>query len=92
MMWKQFLAFAKDKWKLFTTAFLQVTFVAMNVNFIAKGQIVAMLMTGFMISFIWTFNVKKAAFGTMWDRIVYSAGATVGTGIGFWVSHLITKG
>ena len=80
----------KDRWKLFITALCQVTFVAMNVSFISKGQIIAMLLTGFMISLIWSFNVKKVAFGTLTDRLIYAFGAMAGTGIGFYISHLIT--
>jgi hypothetical protein len=44
-----------------------------------------------MISFIWSWNVKKVAFGTMSDRVVYALGAAVGGLIGLVVSTLILK-
>jgi hypothetical protein len=77
-------------YKLFFTAFAQVALVAMNVNFIANGYIIPMLLTGFGISFIWTLNVRKVAFGTLQDRLIYSFGAMVGTGVGYYLSHYLT--
>lgn len=87
---KKVMEFIKDKWGLFITAVLQVTFVAMNVVFISQHYIIPMLVTGFLISFIWTFNVKKVAFGGWGDRLVYAFGAMAGTGLGFAFSHMIT--
>ena len=84
------IRFIKTKGGLFLTALLQVTFVSMNVVFISGHYIIPMLVTGFLISLIWTLNVKKVAFGTWVDRITYSTGAMCGTGLGFYISHLIT--
>lgn len=81
----------KSKWALFLTAMVQVTFVAMNVTFIAHGEIVPMLLTGFMISLIWTFNVKRIALGGWLDRLTYANGAMVGTALGYVISHWINK-
>lgn len=81
----------KNKISLFLTALLQVTFVAMNVTFISEKKILPMLITGFLISLIWTFNVKKVAFGTNWDRVIYAVGAMCGTGIGYLISHSLIK-
>jgi hypothetical protein len=44
-----------------------------------------------MISFIWSWNVKKVAFGTLTDRIVYALGAAFGSAVGLLVSTLILK-
>ncbi len=74
---------------IFFTAMLQVTLVAMNTIFISHGLIIPMLVTGFGISLVWTLNVKKIAFGTWTDRIVYASGAMVGTGIGYFIATLI---
>lgn len=72
---------------LFLTGLLQVTFVAMNVNFIAHGMIIPMLLTGFMISLVWTINVKRISIGGWLDRISYSTGTMTGTGLGYIISH-----
>jgi hypothetical protein len=37
---------------------------------------------GFLIAFIWTFNVNRITASTMTERIVYSIGAGVGTTFG----------
>jgi hypothetical protein len=44
---------------------------------------------GFLISFIWSFNVKKIAFGGMADRVVYSMGASAGAVCGLMVGRVI---
>jgi hypothetical protein len=71
---------------LFITGFLQVFFVAINTYFIANKMLFGTAMAGFTISFIWSFNVKKVAFGTMKDRVTYSCGAGFGSLIGLCVS------
>lgn len=83
------LFLSKTKWTLFLTAMVQVTFVAMNVTFIAHNQIIPMLLTGFMISLIWTINVKRVALGGWLDRLTYANGAMVGTGLGYFISNWI---
>lgn len=80
---------SKARWQLFFTGLLQVTFVAMNVTFIAHNQIIPMLATGFMISLIWTINVKRIAIGGWADRLTYANGAMAGTGLGYIISHWI---
>lgn len=74
---------------LFTTGFLQVFFVALNTWLIAQRNFVGVLVVSFLISFIWSFNVKKVAFGSMRDRIVYSLGASIGGLTGLFIGGLI---
>lgn len=80
----------KDTIKLFFTAFLQVTLVAMNVTFISHGMILAMALTGFGISYLWTGNIKKVAFGSQTDKLIYSSGAMVGTLTGYYLAKFLT--
>jgi hypothetical protein len=75
--------------KLFTTGFLQVFFVAVNTFFISKGYAMGVFTCGFLISFIWSYNVKKVSIGTMKERVQYSLGAGFGSLIGMVVSNLI---
>lgn len=79
----------KERLVLFSTAFLQVALVSMNVKFISNGAVIPMLIAGFLISLVWTLNVKKVALGNWYDRFTYSFGALAGTGIGFLISNLI---
>jgi hypothetical protein len=78
-----------NKIKLFITAFFQVLFVSANVFFISKENIIGILISSFMISFIWTFNVKKIAFGNNLDKIIYASGAGIGCLAGFYLSKVI---
>jgi uncharacterized membrane protein len=45
----------------------------------------------FMISLIWSFNVKKIAFGTMKDRLVYATGAMLGSVTGLAMSDFLIR-
>lgn len=83
--------FVKAKYMLFFSAMLQVSFVAMQPLFIVNHKIIPMLLTGFLISMIWTFNIKKVAFGGWPDRLVYAIGAMCGTGFGYWISNITIK-
>ncbi len=80
-----------ERSELFLTALFQVCFVAMQPLFIIHHKIIPMLVTGFLISLIWTFNVKKVAFGDIKDRLAYAVGATAGTGIGYLISNWLIK-
>jgi len=68
-----------SKIKLFSTGFLQVIFVAANTVFISQYQLIGNLLTAFMISLVWTYNVKKVAFGDVSDRWAYATGAALGS-------------
>jgi hypothetical protein len=72
--------------KLFTTGFLQVFFVAINTYFISTENLYGTVVAGFIISLIWSFNVKKIAFGSINDRIIYAVGAAFGSLIGLAIS------
>jgi len=75
--------------KLFITGFTQVFFVAINTFFISKAIYGGVFICGFLISFVWSWNVKKIAFGTMQDRLWYSFGAGVGSLFGLIVSVVV---
>ena len=63
--------------------------VTVNTVLIARGVYPGVLVVGFLISFIWSFNVKRVAFGTVWDRVVYSCGAASGGLLGLWLGGLL---
>jgi hypothetical protein len=79
----------KENAQLFTTGFIQVILVAINTYQIAHGKYAGVLIVGFLISFVWSFNVKKIAFGTMKDRLIYAAGAALGSLTGLALSTFI---
>ena len=75
--------------KLFTTVFLQVFFVVINTYFISKGYLLGIIICGFIISFIWSHNVKKIAFGSEYDRFIYSLGAMSGSLTAYFLCKII---
>jgi hypothetical protein len=78
-----------DRLKLFSTGFIQVFFVAVNTYFISRQFFLGVFICGFIISLIWSWNVKKIAFGTFKDRLSYALGAGFGSLMGLVASHFI---
>ena len=81
----------KARAQLAFTGFLQVIFVSMNTIYITRQAWVALIVTSFCISFLWSGNVKKIAFGDMLDRVVYALGAALGCGIGVMIAGALTR-
>lgn len=79
----------KENIKLFITGFIQVVLVAINTYQIAHEKYEGVFVVGFLISFVWSFNVKKIAFGDIWDRVIYSSGAAFGAILGLIISKII---
>lgn len=80
-----------DKLKLCGTGILQVYFVAINTVFLSKEIYLGVLFAAFAISMVWSYNIKKIAFGTLAERIWYSSGATIGSLLGLYTSKLLTS-
>lgn len=78
-----------DRIKLFTTGFTQVFLVVLNTYFITREFLLGILACGFLISFVWSHNVKKIAFGSELDRIIYSLGAMTGSILAFYFGKFI---
>lgn len=81
----------KQRLILLFTGFVQVFFIAINTYFLSRELYIGVLMASFMISMVWSFNIKKIAFGSMFDRIIYSIGATLGSLFGLYISSEISK-
>jgi hypothetical protein len=71
---------------LFLTGMVQVLLVAINTYQLAHKKWIGCFIVGFLISFVWTYNVKRIAFGKFWERVIYALGAAVGTIIGLFIS------
>lgn len=81
----------KSKLSLFATGAVQVYFVAINTYFLSREFYLGVTFAAFMISMIWSHNIKKIAFGTWTDRVLYSLGATVGSLAGLATSKALTQ-
>ncbi len=84
-MWKKH----KSKYYLFIAALLQVGCVSLNVYQVSHRYFIGAFIVGFLISILWSFNVKRISFGTTWDRVIYALGAATGTVLGILISHLL---
>lgn len=72
--------------KLLATGFIQVFFVSVNTYLISKELYLGVFFCAFTISMLWSFNVKKIAFGTLRERLQYSVGAGAGSWFGLLIS------
>lgn len=79
----------KNSIQLFFTGFTQVYFVAINTYFLSKQFYLGVIVASFAISLVWSFNIKKLAFSSKTDRVIYALGATLGSVIGLFTSSLI---
>lgn len=77
--------------KLFFTGYVQVLLVVFNTYCVSKDFVPGIVVCSFGISYFWTHNVKKVAFGTEKDRIIYSLGALAGGLSGYFIGKLFTK-
>ena len=74
--------------KLYATGMIQVALVTVQTWFIARQFWPGIGIVGFLISYVWTYNVKRIAVGCMGERVVYSAGAATGALGGLWIAGL----
>ena len=77
--------------KLFFTGYVQVLLVVFNTYCVSKDFVPGIVVCSFGISYFLTHNVKKVAFGTEKDRIIYSLGALAGGLSGYFIGKLFTK-
>lgn len=71
--------FTWSRMRLAGMAYGQVIFVAFNTVAIARYELLANFITALLISLVWTFNVKRVAFGEAADRWFYAVGAAFGS-------------
>lgn len=79
----------KDRAWLFVTGYVQVLLVALNTWQLSHNKLLGAAIGGFLISYIWSWNVKKVAFGSHTDRVIYSIGAAFGTMSGLLVATVL---
>ena len=74
--------------KLFIVAFFHVALISANTYFIAQVLYPAIFICSFLISIVWSWNVKKISTGNFKDRTLYSIGASLGGVVGVVISKL----
>lgn len=71
---------------LFGQGVVYVGLQAANVVQLARHHYVGAFIVGFLISLLWSWNVKGVAFRSGWGGVVYAFGAAVGTILGLFVA------
>lgn len=71
--------FLYKKIKVLIFSFIQVYFVCLNIIFINSKNLILIFISSFSINIIWSFNIKKIAFGNNYDRLIYAFGAAFGS-------------
>jgi uncharacterized membrane protein (UPF0182 family) len=77
--------------KIFITGFLQVFFVAINTYLISKKMLLGVFICAFIISFIWSYNVKSISISGFKNNLLYSLGAAFGSLIGLIICIKMLK-
>lgn len=75
-----------QKLSLFFTGVIQVLLVATNTYQIAHEKYIGVFIIGVAISLVWSWNVKRIAFGNNLDRIIYALGAGCGSLLGLVIA------
>lgn len=70
-------------------AYTQVMLVVINTWQVAHQKFFEAIIVGFLISLVWTFNVKRVAFGEWKTRLIYCFGASLGTASGLLITNYI---
>lgn len=79
----------KNNIRLFINGFLYVFLLSGNTYCIAKLWWIGIAVFGFLISFLWTVNVKRVAASSITSRVAYAGGAMFGGLAGVALMHLV---
>ena len=79
----------KERVQLFLMAVTMVFLVSCQMYQIANGRFTGAMITAFILGIVWSLTIKAIAFGNNLDRVVYSVGAVVGTGLSMGLTDLI---
>ena len=72
-------------WQLFKTGFLYVFLLSANTLAIARLFWVGIAVFGFLISYLWTVNVRRVTVSTRANRLAYAMGAMLGGVAGVFI-------
>lgn len=64
---------------IFFSSLLQIFFVSVNTILISKEMIIQAGVCGFLLSLVWTFNIRRIGLASWGERISYCLGAGLGT-------------
>ena len=76
---------------IFLSSLLQIFFVSVNTILISKEMVIQAGVCGFLLSLVWTFNIKRIGIASWGERISYCLGAGIGTSSGILFIKVIGK-
>jgi putative effector of murein hydrolase LrgA (UPF0299 family) len=88
---KNIRSFLRNYFRLILTTYFQILFVNANAYFVANNMPMLIIPACFAISYLWTLNVKKIAFGGIWDRVIYATSASLGGVSGYYLSSYLSR-
>jgi len=76
--------------RTFLRAFGIVCCTSANVVFLSRGAMGYAFVTGFLISYLWWYNAKKASHADgRWDAVIFGLGAATRTVVGASLARLL---
>ena len=76
---------------IFLSSLLQIFFVSVNTILISKEMVIQAGVCGFLLSLVWTFNIRRITIASWGERISYCLGAGIGTSSGIIFIKLIGR-
>ena len=87
----RFIKNKKHLVSIFLSSLLQIFFVSVNTILISKEMVIQAGVCGFLLSFVWTFNIRRITIASWGERISYCLGAAVGTSSGIMFIKVIGR-
>lgn len=81
----------KEHYKLFMSSTVQIFLVSCNTYLIANSFVISAGIIGFLLSYVWSYNIKRIAISTQKERIIYCLGAGTGTTIGVLLMNVMKE-
>jgi len=76
---------------LYISGVVQVLLVVVNTVLISHQKPLGIFFVGGLISLVWSWNVKRVAFGNWKERITYSLGAGSGSLAGYYLGSILAS-
>jgi hypothetical protein len=87
----RFIKKKQHLFSIFLSSLLQIFFVSINTILISREMIIQAGVCGFLLSLVWTFNIKRIGIASWGERISYCLGAGIGTSSGILFIKMIGK-
>ena len=75
--------------KIFLSATLQIFLVSVNTYLISHSFVLEAGIVGFLLSLVWSYNIRKIVISSTSERLVYCLGAGVGTSLGVLLMKIL---